>query len=359
MASESFIIKTPCSSANIGPGFDVIGLALSMYLELHVTIDRSKEGNSSAPLNCRVTYEGQGEESGDISLDPEVNLITRVALYVLRCHDQRSFPAETRVHIKNPIPLGRGLGSSGAAVVAGVLLGKECGGLHHLTPERLFDYCLMIERHPDNVGAALFGGFVGTYLKPLTPEDVARTEIPLSEVLPAPQGGLDTGVKPPAPPLGIGHHIKFPWAPEIKAVAIIPEFEVPTAKAREVLPAQYPRTDVTFNLQRIALLPVALGQSPPDPELIYLAMQDKLHQPYRQTLIPGLTQIVESMTPATQPGLLGVCLSGAGPTILALATSNFDEIAERIMAVFKEQGIVCNWKVLEPAEGTQVVRAAT
>ncbi len=101
-----------------------------------------------------------------------------------------------------------------------------------------------IERHPDNVGAALFGGFVGTYLKPLAPEDVARVEIPLSEVLPAPAGGVDTGAKPPSPPHGIGHHIKFPWAPEIKAVAIIPEFEVPTAKAREVLPAQYPRPDV-------------------------------------------------------------------------------------------------------------------
>ncbi|KAK4104640.1 homoserine kinase [Parathielavia hyrcaniae] len=254
---ESFIIKTPCSSANIGPGFDVIGLALSMYLELHVTIDRSKTA-SSQPLHCRITYEGEGEGGGEISLDPEVNLITRVALYVLRCHDRRSFPLETHVHIKNPIPLGRGLGSSGAAVVAGVMLGKECGALHHLTPERLFDFC--------------------------------------------------------------------------------------------------PCTQ-TFNLQRIALLPVALGQSPPDPELIYLAMQDKLHQPYRQTLIPGLTEIVESMTPGTQPGLLGVCLSGAGPTILALATSNFADIAGRIIAKFKENRIVCNWKVLEPAEGTTVVRS--
>ena len=142
-ALERFVIKTPCSSANIGPGFDVIGLALSMYLELHVTIDRSK-GTSTEPLNCRVTYEGEGEADGEISLDPQVNLITRVALYVLRCHDRREFPAETHVHIKNPIPLGRGLGSSGAAVVAGVMLGKECGGLHHLTPERLFDFCLMI-----------------------------------------------------------------------------------------------------------------------------------------------------------------------------------------------------------------------
>ncbi len=113
----------------------------------------------------------------------------------------------------------------------------------------------------------------------------------------------------------------------------------------------------TFNLQRIALLPVALGQSPPDPDLIYLAMQDKLHQPYRQTLIPGLTEIVQSMTPISQPGLLGVCLSGAGPTILALATDNFEEIANQIIARFKQRDIVCDWKLLEPAEGTTVVRA--
>ncbi|KAI2466449.1 homoserine kinase [Annulohypoxylon bovei var. microspora] len=352
---EKFVIRTPSSSANIGPGFDVIGLALSMYLELHVTVDRTKS-SSQEPLNCRITYEGQGEGSGDVPLDPAANLITRVALYVLRCHDQRAFPVETHVHVVNPIPLGRGLGSSGAAVVAGVMLGKEVGGLHHLDDDRLFDFALMIERHPDNVGAALFGGFVGTYLKPLAPEDMARVEIPLSEVLPAPAGGLDTGERPPEPPHGIGHHIKFPWAKEIKAVAIIPNFQVATAKAREVLPKEYPRQDVTFNLQRIALLPVALGQSPPDPDLIYLAMQDKLHQQYRQKLIPGLGEIVESMSPSSQEGLLGVCLSGAGPTILALATSNFEEIAERIISRFKKENIDCQWLILEPAEGTKVIR---
>lgn len=101
---------------------------------------------------------------------------------------------------------------------------------------------------------------------------------------------------------------------------------------------------------------MALGQSPPDPDLINLAMQDKLHQPYRQTLIPGLTEIVESMTPSSQPGLLGVCLSGAGPTILALATSNFEEIADSIISRFSKQGIQCSWKLLEPAEGSHVVR---
>jgi len=138
---ESFTIRTPCSSANIGPGFDVIGLALSIYLELRVTVDRTKT-SSTHPLNCKITYEGEGE--GDVPLDPSANLITRVALYVLRCHDQRAFPVETHVHVVNPIPLGRGLGSSGAAVVAGVMLGKQVGGLHHLDESRLFDFSLMI-----------------------------------------------------------------------------------------------------------------------------------------------------------------------------------------------------------------------
>lgn len=142
MASSSFTIRTPCSSANIGPGFDVIGLALSLYLEVHVTVDSAKT-SSQHPLNCVISYEDLSGSTEEISLDPEVNLITRVALYVLRCHNQRAFPVETHVHIKNPIPLGRGLGSSGTAVVAGVTLGNEVGRLG-LTKDRLLDYCLMI-----------------------------------------------------------------------------------------------------------------------------------------------------------------------------------------------------------------------
>ncbi|KAJ5736572.1 uncharacterized protein N7483_001697 [Penicillium malachiteum] len=344
---SSFVIRTPCSSANIGPGFDVIGLALSLHLEIHVTVDSSKS-SSDLPLNCAITYEDRSKSTEQISLDPEVNLITRVALYVLRCHNQRAFPVETKVHIINPIPLGRGLGSSGTAVVAGVMLGNAVGNLG-LSKDRLLDYCLMIERHPDNVAASLFGGFVGTYLNELKPEDVARKEIPLSEV------ALTLDSNPPEPPLGIGHYRKFDWAPEIKAIAIIPDFVVPTANARNVLPQTYTRADVVFNLQRAALLPAALGTSPPDPDMIFLAMQDRVHQPYRKTLIPGLTEILQFMTPATQPGLLGICLSGAGPTILALATDHFDEIADRIIARFAENKITCQWKLLEPAqEGTTV-----
>jgi homoserine kinase len=211
-----------------------------MYLELQVTVDKSVQKSVSA-INCVITYEGEGAE--EIDLDADRNLLTRTALYVLRCHGRREFPLETHVHIKNPIPLGRGLGSSGAAVVAGVMLGNEVGDLG-LPKSRLLDYCLMIERHPDNVAAALYGGFVGTYLNELSPRDMARKEIPLSEVLPAPAGGIDTGLKPPEPPLDIGHYKRFKWAKDIKAIAIIPNFEVSTAKAREVLPMMYSRADM-------------------------------------------------------------------------------------------------------------------
>ncbi|KAK5162636.1 hypothetical protein LTR04_003197 [Oleoguttula sp. CCFEE 6159] len=347
-------IRVPCSSANIGPGFDVIGLALSIWLELQVTIDTSKK-SSDASRNCVVTYEGLGKE--DVDLDADRNLLTRTALYVLRCHGRNSFPLETHVHIVNPIPLGRGLGSSGAAVVAGVMLGNEVGDLG-LSKARMLDYCLMIERHPDNVAAALYGGFVGTYLNELDPEDMARKEIPLSEVLPSPAGGEDTGKQPPEPPLDIGHYKKFKWAKEIKCIAIIPQFEVSTAKAREVLPTQYSRADMVFNMQRIALLTTALGESPPDANMIYQGMQDKVHQPYRKVLIPGLTEVLHSVTPKTHPGLLGICLSGAGPTILALATHNFSEIAGHIIEQFKQANIECDWKLLVPAEdGATVSRS--
>ncbi|KAI9841039.1 MAG: hypothetical protein M1838_003789 [Thelocarpon superellum] len=345
--------EVPCSSANIGPGFDVIGLALSIWLELQVHI--SDDPSPVAPLNCQVTYSGVGE--AEVSLDPERNLITRTALYVLRCHGQHDFPRTTRLHITNAIPLGRGLGSSGAAVVAGVLLADAVGNLQLPRP-RVLDYCLMIERHPDNVAAALYGGFVGTYLADLSAEATSRKEIPLSEVLPEPAGGLDTGLRPPSPPVGISHYRKFRWAPEIKAVAIIPDFEVSTARARGVLPPSYGRQDVVFNLQRVALLVPALGQSPPDADMIYEAMQDRVHQPYRQTLIPGLADILGSLTPKSHPGLLGICLSGAGPTILALATHDFDAIARVIVEKFAQEGITCDWRLLEPAhDGATVERS--
>lgn len=295
-SSRRFIIKVPATSANIGPGFDVVGLSLSLYLTLSVSIFPP----TSAPSPPVITYSGEGAQ--EVPLDAYKNLTTRVALYVLRCHGIQKFPSMS-IHANNEIPFGRGLGSSGAAVIAGVLLGSILGDLN-LSISRMLDFALMVERHPDNVTAALVGGFVGSYLRELDSAATEAASVPLSEVLPEypPDAGEDWGKDVPMPPLGIGHFVKFGWAKEIRALAIIPRFELSTAKARNVLPQTYSRKDLVrpwglilphltpktcqiFNLQRLAVLTTALSQSPPDPGLTYEAMKDRVHQPYRKALV--------------------------------------------------------------------------
>ena len=104
----------------------------------------------------------------------------------------------------------------------------------------------------------------------------------------------------------------------------------------------------------------ALARSPPDPDTIYLSMRDRIHEPYRNKLIPGLTEVLHSISPSAQPGFLGICLSGAGPTILILATANFDDIAARIIDQFKCHGVSCQSKLLEPdLEGATVERSGS
>ncbi|KAI0252700.1 homoserine kinase [Lactifluus subvellereus] len=341
---RSFKIRVPATSANIGPGFDVVGLSLSLYLTLTVTVP--DPSNVSLAERPSIAYTGEGAE--EVPLDAYKNLTTRVALYVLRCNGVQSFPPGLAIHAHNEIPFGRGLGSSGAAVIAGVMLGDALGQLG-LSRERMLDFALMVERHPDNVTAALVGGFVGSYLRELDPSATQAASVPLSEVLPEypPDAGPDWGRDPPLPPVGIGHYVTFGWAEEIRAVAIIPRFELSTATAREVLPETYSRKDVIFNMQRLAVLTTALSKSPPDPDLIYEAMKDRVHQPYRRGLIPGLPEVTSSITPSTHPGLLGICLSGAGPTILALATSGFEAIAEDARKIFLEKGVEVDWLVLD------------
>ncbi|KAJ9110414.1 hypothetical protein QFC19_001539 [Naganishia cerealis] len=339
---KHYAIHVPATTANVGPGFDVAGIALSLSLDLRVDIPAP----TSAPYRIpEITYAGLDAEN--VPLSPYKNLLTRVALYVLRCNGVPAFPSGVRIHAHNGIPFGRGLGSSGAAVIAGVLLGDLLGGFR-LPKERLLDFALMVERHPDNVTACLVGGFVGSYLAELSPADTSAASIPLAEVLPEypPDAGPEWGQDPPRPPKGIGHYVRFGWAKEIKAVAVMPRFELATAKARGVLPEVYSRRDLVFNLQRLAVLTTALARSPPDPELIYEAMKDKVHQPYRMALIPGLPEILASLTPQSHPGLLGICLSGAGPTILALATDNFDAIAAEIRKIFLEHGVEVDWELL-------------
>ena len=320
--SRSYKIRVPATSANIGPGFDVVGLSLSLYLTLTVTVPDppSASGGADRPS---ISYTGEGAD--EVPLDAYKNLTTRVALYVLRCSGVQAFPPGLILHAHNEIPFGRGLGSSGAAVIAGVLLGDAIGRLG-LSRERMLDFALMVERHPDNVTAALVGGFVGSYLRELDPSATQAASVPLSEVLPEypPDAGPDWGRDPPQPPVGIGHYVRFGWAKEIRAVAIIPRFELSTATAREVLPQSYARKDVVrthiidsefkslytftvppqvFNMQRLAVLTTALSRSPPDPDLIYEAMKDRVHQPYRRNLVGARSGLCGSRRLNTHPRL--------------------------------------------------------
>jgi homoserine kinase len=242
---RKYLIKVPATTANVGPGFDVAGIALSLSLDLTVSIPKQAPAERSLPV-----IEYSGLDSDNVPLSPYKNLLTRVALYVLRCNNISTFPSGVHIHANNQIPFGRGLGSSGAAVIAGVLLGDLLGDLK-LDKSRLLDFALMVERHPDNVTAALIGGFVGSYLKELSPEDTNAAQIPLAEVLPEypADAGEDWGKDPPLPPNGIGHYVRFGWAPSIKAVAVMPKFELATAKARGVLPDSYSRKDLVSTVK--------------------------------------------------------------------------------------------------------------
>ncbi|CAN3372020.1 hypothetical protein DIURU_001438 [Diutina rugosa] len=345
-----FSIRVPASSANIGPGFDVLGVGLNLYLDIDVTIDPSVDTSSDA-YGAVLKYEGSLAEK--VPLASDKNLVTQCALYVLRANGIDRFEPGTVIKVTNPVPLSRGLGSSASAIVGGIMLGNELGQLG-MDKQRLMDYALMIERHPDNIAAAMLGGFVGSYLSQLSPEEMEAKSVPLEYILPKADTPTDKIVRQP-PPQKIGEYLKYPWNPKIKAVCIVPNFEVSTDDSRAVLPESYTRPDIIFNLQRLAVLTTALCQEPVNHDLIYEAMKDKIHQPYRSTLIPGLTEVLQTVTPESNPGLCGICLSGAGPTILCLATEGFDDIAAKVMDHFKKAGVECEYKLLEVAHNGAVV----
>ncbi|KAI8809234.1 GHMP kinase [Cladochytrium replicatum] len=327
----SISITVPASSANIGPGFDTLGLSLSLFLTVKATIPGAN------PNAITIEYTKQSE-SGKVPLSVAENLITRTAVYVAAANG-RSLPRSMHVLVDNQIPLGRGLGSSAAAIVAGSCLGNSSAQLG-LSRDRLLDYCLMIENHPDNLAAALVGGFITSFVREEVSDETTdaverlATEIAKQEAEgPMTPNGIHKQL--PTPPPGLGSFVNLPCSHRVKAVVVIPHFEVSTKLAREVLPKSYSRSDAVFNMQRVALLTTALAADHPDPNVVSVAMQDCLHQPYRTQLVPGLTQIM-ALKPSDLPGLLGTCLSGAGPTVLALATENVESIGKRIQSIFGE-----------------------
>jgi homoserine kinase len=225
---------------------------------------------------------------------------------------------ELDIGIRSDIPLTRGLGSSASAIVGALVAANALTG-YALTNDELFQMATAIEKHPDNVGASLFGGIV------VAAWDGSRAEYVRIE-----------------PPSGMN------------VLVAIPEFELSTTKARNVLPEQISMKDAVFNVTHSSLLTAALAMGRLD--LLSHAMRDRLHQPYRAPLIPGMDRILRE---ATEHGALGAVLSGAGPTLLLLARSeNSDDgqLVEFVRSVMAKEGIDVTTRWLEPCLHGPTVR---
>lgn len=275
-------MRVPASSANLGPGFDALGMALDLYLECRF--------RHSPALDIRV----RGRDAAVIS-SGEDNLIWRTALQV--ADDVSSAMQPIELEIDNDIPIGKGLGSSAAALTAGVVIASEVLGLSWDT-ERVLHEAARIEGHPDNVAACVLGGIVAS--------------------------AIDSG--------GVARAVRVELHARYGVAVVVPDFLLPTVEARRVLPESYSRSDTIFNVQRSALLIAALTSGATD--AFPAALEDRLHQPYRFGLVPGL----EEITRLRAPGLLGCALSGAGPSILVFHERGHEEVCQLVLGIFAAHG---------------------
>ncbi|MGE5417420.1 MAG: homoserine kinase [Acidobacteriota bacterium] len=278
-------IRVPATSANLGPGFDTLGLALPLFLELKV---------KPADEGIQVHFSGEGDNA--ITVNAGDNLIVSTMIDTLAMLGHR--PGGLLLEITNNIPLARGLGSSAAAITAGILAANELAG-GPLGEQDLLNLATSLEGHPDNIVPALVGGFTIS----LTEGDTVfyrRLE---------PPDGLDV-------------------------VVAIPDFELHTETARAVRPKEYISQDVVYNLQRACFLVASLASGKLDN--LETAMGDMVHQPYRQSLIPGFGDVIKD---ALASGALGVALSGAGPSILALTMGSCAPVGRAMQDAFAYHGV--------------------
>jgi homoserine kinase len=282
--------KVPASTSNLGPGFDTLGLALQLYLTV------------TAEPSAQLVIEARGSGASRLSAG-EDNLVWR-AMQGLAEATGRDVPPQ-RLHLESEIPLSRGLGSSGAAIAAGLWIANELTGAHRGRQE-LLRIGAAIEGHPENVAASLFGG--------------------LTVNCPSPAGILSTPVTVPA------------W-PNI--VLLVSELEVRTEDARRALPESIAYEDAVGSVQRLALLLEAFHSG--RYEWLRTAMEDRLHQPYREPLVPGFGRIVAA---GYEAGADGVCLSGSGSTVIAFVRDRPDRVARAMQAAAMEAGYEAETRVV-------------
>jgi len=310
----SVTVLTPATSANLGPGFDSLGLALQLYNRFEV------EEYGDDPLS--PTIEVEGELGQGLSAGPDNLFFRCFALLFERL--QVPLPA-VRIRMIINIPAGCGLGSSATAVVGGLAAANEWiraqGLAQSRKKEELLELAVEMEagNHPDNVAPALLGGLVAT-----------------------------TNLN------GKIHAIKTPFPDDLKAVIFTPSFPMDTVAGRQLLPASYPKADVTFNTGRVALLVMALQTG--RYELIGEAMQDRLHQPYRLALFPAMPQIIQS---AIAAGAHGACLSGGGSSLIALASTRFHEVLQAMQETARAEGVQGTGMILRADQrGARVVKTS-
>jgi homoserine kinase len=296
----SIDVRVPASTANLGAGFDCLGLALEMYLNVRATV-------VSQP-GARAVARSRGVGASALPSAPEENLIFRAMQHAAQREGSGLPPV--RLAVQNDIPMASGLGSSAAAIVAGVVLAFALAGCR-VANDRALQYAVEVEGHTDNVAASLLGGLVVT---------AARAD------------GTVTGVRKR-------------WPKMIRIIAVTPQFTLGTKDSRAALPRTVPLSDAVHNVQRAALLVAALEERRYD--LLWDALQDRLHQSYRQALIPGLEDVLAI---PRMPGLLGIALSGAGPSVVALATDRFDAIGGEISSRFVRHGLAASFQTLEAAQ---------
>ena len=292
-------VKVPATTANLGPGFDVLGASLSLYNELEVSF-------ASEPKKAKFVIDGEGKK---ILPKNESNILWKAMDAVFGLLDVREKYNLKSFNIKltNNIPLSSGLGSSSAARAAGIIAAnKICG--NKLTKGEMAQLGVKLEGHPDNIIPAFYGGVCVSINKGNDMIDVIKLPIP-----------------------------------KIKAVVCTPGFELATERSRNILPPKYDRKDVVFNISRVALLTKAFCTN--DFELLQEAMQDKLHQPYRAKLIPVMQDLIDS---AVKEGAYGACLSGSGPSMIAFCTNaKAQNIAKSMAKIWKKETVPTKTFILD------------